>query len=220
MILKKLIISDFKRNIFQVHSVAQTHVLQDSKSDYMFNIIEGNEVECLSLDPHSIKLNDGSENLKRIQNNESTEEDTEFPTSTMSRPISSNHVSDIEDSDQNWIFDYYQMDDSYDTNANGIKKRKRLYDEDKKNKSEESNNEESSSVNINESTEGEIETLASTMSKPVSSDHKSDAIDTNQTNDSYDNNINGKKKRKRHYDEEMKNKSEQLINKESSNNKE
>lgn len=68
------------------------HVLPNSKDD-AFNIIDESEVECLSLDPDTIKLNDGSGNLERIQTSESTEWDTASQASTMYRPISNNYKS-------------------------------------------------------------------------------------------------------------------------------
>lgn len=114
--------------IFQVHSVAQVHTLQDSKNDYLFNIIEENKVKCLSLDPNKIKLNDGSENFIRIQTSESAEGNTESPTSTMSRPISNNHVLDTADTDNTLVFNHYQTDFSYDKSVIEKKKQKRNYD--------------------------------------------------------------------------------------------
>lgn len=125
--------------IFQVHSVFQVHTLQDSENDYLFNIIEENKVECLSFDPHTIKLNDGSENFIRIQTSESTEGNTESP---MSRPISNNYVSDTADTDDTLVFNHYQTDFSYDKNSIEKKKRKRHYDEEMEN--QRSNNEKSS----------------------------------------------------------------------------
>lgn len=192
------------------------HTLQDSKNNNLFTLIEENEVECLPFDPHTIKLNDGSDNFKRIQTSESTEGNIKSPTSTMSRPISNNHISDTADIDHPLVFNHYQTYDLYDKSVNEKKKRKRFNNEEMESKSEESNNEESSNGSISESTEGD-ESPTSTMSRPVSNNHKSDTVGTNQKDDSYYKNINEKNKQKRHYDKEMEN--EQSNNEESSDDK-
>lgn len=48
------------------------------------------KVECQKLDPNTIVLNDGSENLIRLQFDDTAETDS---TSKYSRPVSNNHES-------------------------------------------------------------------------------------------------------------------------------
>ncbi|XP_060865887.1 uncharacterized protein LOC132941750 [Metopolophium dirhodum] len=56
----------------KVHSVAQKHVLENSK-DEVINIINEDNVRFESLDPNTIVLNDGWNNLKRIADFEAAE---------------------------------------------------------------------------------------------------------------------------------------------------
>lgn len=64
--------------------MAQKHVIQNSP-DEVFSIYDENDVIRESVDPNTIKLNDGSENLRRIQTAGATQ------TLHNTRPISRYH---------------------------------------------------------------------------------------------------------------------------------
>lgn len=50
----------------QVESVAQKHMI-DNSPDEVYSIYDEQNVKCESLDPETIKLNDGKDNLERIK---------------------------------------------------------------------------------------------------------------------------------------------------------
>lgn len=82
-----------------MHSVVQKHVLENSADD-VFSIVDGTKIECQSLDPMTIKLNDGSENLKRAQ--ELTGNDAKETMYTVTRPTSnSGYIDPQADHSQN-----------------------------------------------------------------------------------------------------------------------
>lgn len=79
-----------------MQSVAQKHVIQNSP-DEVFSVLDVDEVECQSINPDIIWLNDGRDNLARIQTAAEYEASTtEFTT----RPISSQNKSDDEEEDE------------------------------------------------------------------------------------------------------------------------
>lgn len=109
----------------QIHSVAQKHVI-DNSPDLIYDIIYTDKVECQKLDPNTIVLNDGSENLIRVQIGDTAETDS---TSKYSRPISNNHES--VDTDE--INDANTDDDMV---KEVIKENNRLLNEDSSNESD------------------------------------------------------------------------------------
>lgn len=77
-----------------MQSVVQKHVLENSV-DEVFSIVDNTNTECQSLDPGTIKLNDGSDNLMRVQ--PKGDEAAAATTYTTARPSSGSGSVKVQD---------------------------------------------------------------------------------------------------------------------------